>query len=290
MNTVWQIPRRLLLLTYVAGACFLVAHALNAFVAEALYLPPTVTKSANLGVASTAVAFAPQQWADDVQTSGLFMLPTVPAGVVGVGTPQNPVRASLGAASKIRLIGVVFGTQRGVFAIVEELATKRQALYRLHDQIPDIGEVSEIQRDGILLRSGELEELLELSPTEKAVASAAASPAVPQAAGASIRKIVDRREVEQAMADLPKLLTQARAVPYVVNGTPSGYRLDYVAPASFYERIGIQYGDVVQRVNGVDVRDPSSMLSLFQQLKNERMVKVDLVRNNQKTTVTYELR
>ena len=92
------------------------------------------------------------------------------------------------------------------------------------------------------------------------------------------------------MADLPKLLTQARAVPYVVNGAPSGYRMDYIAPASFYEKIGIQYGDVVQRVNGVDVRDPSTMLSLFQQLKNERTVKVDLVRNNQKTTVTYELR
>jgi general secretion pathway protein C len=47
---------------------------------------------------------------------------------------------------------------------------------------------------------------------------------------------------------------------------------------------------VLQRVNGVDVRDPSTMLSLFQQLKNERTVKVDMVRNNQKTTMTFELR
>ncbi len=92
------------------------------------------------------------------------------------------------------------------------------------------------------------------------------------------------------MADLPKLLTQARAVPFMVNGSPSGYRMDYIAPASFYEKIGIQYGDVLQRVNGVDVRDPSTMLSLFQQLKNERTVKVDMVRNNQKTTMTFELR
>ena len=92
------------------------------------------------------------------------------------------------------------------------------------------------------------------------------------------------------MADLSKLLTQARAVPFMVNGTPNCYRMDYIAPASFYEKIGIQYGDVLQRVNGVDVRDPSTMLSLLQQLKNERTVKVDMVRNNQKTTMTFELR
>jgi len=292
MNATWQIPRRLLLLAYVAGACFLVAHALNAYVAEALYLPPAVTTSANIGATATPVSFTPQQWADEVQTSGLFTLPAVQPGMAGGGTPQAPMGASLGAANKVRLIGVVFGAQRGVFAIVEELSSKKQALYRLHDQIPEIGEVSEIRRDGMVVRSGALEELLELSSVEKPLTSstAASPPAVPQAPGAPIRKVVDRREVEQAMADLPKLLTQARAVPYVVNGAPNGYRMDYIAPASFYEKIGIQYGDVVQRVNGVDVRDPSTMLSLFQQLKNERMVKVDLVRNNQKTTVTYELR
>jgi general secretion pathway protein C len=102
--------------------------------------------------------------------------------------------------------------------------------------------------------------------------------------------VIDRREVEQAMSDLPKLLTQARAVPYMVNGALSGFRIDYIAPASFYEKIGIQYGDVLQRVNGVEIRDPGTMLNLFQQLKNERTVKLDLVRNNQHSTVTYELR
>jgi general secretion pathway protein C len=32
------------------------------------------------------------------------------------------------------------------------------------------------------------------------------------------------------------------------------------------------------------------MLNLFQQLKNENVVKLDLVRNNQRSTMTYELR
>lgn len=288
-----QPARRLIIAAYLGAGTFLVAHTVNAFVAAALALPPARSSAVQTGSMATPVAFVPQQWADQIQTSGLFMLPTAPLGMAGMpGTSlQVPVRAALGVASKLRLLGVVLGSERGVFAIVEELATKRQVLYRLHDQIPDMGEVSAIRRDGMMVRSGDQEELLELLTTDKPVTSAApVNTPVSPVPGTPLKRVIDRREVEAAMADLPRLLTQARVVPYVVNGVPNGYRMDYIAPASFYEKIGIQYGDVLQRVNGVDVRDPSTMLSLFQQLKNERMVKVDMVRNNQKTTMTFELR
>lgn len=278
---------------YLGVGAFFVAHTINAFVAAALALPPAKGSVSQTASMASPVTFVPQQWADQIQTSGLFLLPAAPIGKTGVpGTAsQTPLRAALGVANKLRLLGVVLGSERGVFAIVEELATKRQVLYRLHDQIPDLGEVSAIRRDGMVVRSGDQEELLELMTTDKPIMAAApASAPISPVAGTPLRKVIDRREVEAAMADLPKLLTQARAVPFMVNGAPNGYRMDYIAPSSFYEKIGIQSGDVLQRVNGVDVRDPSTMLSLFQQLKNERTVKVDMVRNNQKTTMTFELR
>jgi general secretion pathway protein C len=278
------------ILVFLVAAAFLVSHTLNAFVAEALYLPPDRAAEAPAGEAARPLPYSPSQLAEDIRTSGLFLLPPAPLGITGSGgTPGGGARASLGVAGKLRLIGVVLGDQRGVFAIVEELSSKKQWLYRLHDQIPDVGEVSEIRRDGIVIRLGDQQELLELALTERAAPAVAGVPA-PTASGAPLRKVIDRREVEQAMSDLPKLLTQARAVPYMVNGALSGFRIDYIAPASFYEKIGIQYGDVLQRVNGVEIRDPGTMLNLFQQLKNERTVKLDLVRNNQHSTVTYELR
>lgn len=283
--------RRVIFAMYLFVALFLVAHSINAFVAESLYLPSMTLSGPAPGNSAVPVAVSlSQQYIDQIRSSGLFVLPPVLTGMVP-GQASAPVRASLGVATKLRLIGVVVGDQQRAFAIVEELTTKRQVLYRLHAQIPDIGEVSEIRRDGIVIRSGDLQELLELAPTEKPSQTAmAASPVAAPVPGAPLRKVLDRREVEQAMADLPKLLSQARAVPYMVNGAPSGYRMDYIAPASFYEKIGIQYGDVLQRVNGVDVRDPSTMLGLFQQLKNEQTVKVDMVRNNQRVTMTYDLR
>lgn len=291
-----QQVRRIGILVCVAVSGFLIAHSINAFIADALYLAPD--GSAQFGGTEPArpVSFTPARYADDIRASGLFLLPATPQETKSQGEQAGAaVRASLGAASKIRLIGIVMGDKRGVFAIVEELASKKQALYRLHEQILDLGEVADIQRDGMVIRQGNLEEWLELGLTEKPAIpgnSTAVPPSTPspQVPGAPLRKVIDRREVELAMNDMPKLMTQARAMPHMVNGAVNGFRIDYMAPASFYERIGIQTGDILQRVNGVDIRDPGTMLNLLQQLKSERVVKLDMVRNNQPSTVTYELR
>jgi len=284
-----QQVRRVSILVCVAVSVFLIAHSINAFIADALYLAPENSAQSGGTGPALPVSFAPTRYADDIRSSGLFLLPATPQEVRSQGEPAGTaVRASLGAAAQIRLIGIVMG-------VVEEQASKKQALYRLHEQIPGLGEVADIQRDGMLIRQGNLEEWLELGLTEKpaipgnstAVPPSAAST---QAPGTPLRKVVDRREVELAMNDLPKLMTQARAMPHMINGAVNGFRIEYMAPASFYEKIGIQTGDILQRVNGVDIRDPGTMLNLLQQLKNERVVKLDMVRNNQPSTVTYELR
>ena len=297
-----QHVRRIGLFLCLVGSGLLIAHSINAFVAEALYVIPTHSVGSiderSTG-ASLLASYSPTQAVEEVRSSGLFVLPAVPQGGItnsnGRGPSGAPVRASLGLAARMRLLGIVFGDQRGVFAIVEELASKQQVLYRVHDKVLDLGEVSEIRRNGILVRQGDLEELLELALLENPTIPGGPTGTTPStvqtpATGAPLRKVVDRREVEQAMSDLPKLLSQARAAPHMVNGSINGFRLDYIAPTSFYEKIGVQAGDVLQRVNGVDIRDPSTMLNLLQQLKNEQIVKLDMLRNNQRSTITYELR
>jgi general secretion pathway protein C len=299
-----QIRRIGLALTLIAGG-LLIAHTINAFVADTLYvIPEGAARSGSDASASAPLlaAYSPAQAMEQIRASGLFVLPPpTETGATGGtttgrrGSNGPVVRASLGLATKLRLIGTVLGDERGVFAIVEDLASKQQSLYHLHDSVLDLGEVTEIRRNGIVIRQGNVEEVLEsgLSDGQAALngppgtmpnSQAGAAPTAP------LRKTVDRREVEQAMNDLPKLLSQARAVPNTVNGAVNGFRMEYVAPASFYEKIGVQAGDVLQRVNGVDIRDPSTMLSLLQQLKNEQTVKLDLVRNNQRSTITYDLR
>ena len=287
--------RRGIIFAYVICGTFLVAHIINAVIAEALSVPVGLVRPSPDSDREAEVRVSVPAMVEHIRTSGLFPLPPDPFGVGtgGPGVPVPPPRVPLNLAAKLKLLGVVIGDREGVSAIVEELSSKRQLFFRLHDQIPDVGEISEIRRDGIVVRQGDQQELLGLadSQIEKPPAvPVTAGPAVTPVPGSPVRTVLDRRDVEQAMGDVPKLLSQARAVPYLVNGAMNGFRLDYIAPASFYEKIGLKYGDVLQQVNGVDIRDPGTMLTLFQQLRNEKTVKLDVLRNNQRTAMTFDIR
>ncbi|MDE3049870.1 MAG: PDZ domain-containing protein [Nitrospirota bacterium] len=284
--------RRGIIFAYVLCGTFLVAHIVNAVIAEALSVPIGPVRPSPASDREAEVRASVPAMVEQIRTSGLFPLPADPLSpsIVAGGPPS---RAPLNLSSKLLLLGVVIGDRGGVSAIVEELSSKRQLFFRLHDQIPDVGEISEIRRDGMLVRQGDQQEFLGLaaSQTEKPpaapVTAGAAGVPVP---GSPVRTVLDRRVVEQAMGDLPKLLSQARAVPYVVNGAMNGFRLDSIAPSSFYDQIGLKQGDVLQQVNGVNIRDPGTMLTLFQQLRNEKTVKLDVLRNNQRTAMTFDIR
>ena len=283
--------RRTVIAAILLGSTFLIAHTINAVVAEALLVPSGIPVASTSVTANTDGNRSASALAEQVRLSGLFPLPPDPVGATAGGAPTGFSRQPLNLASKMRLLGVVIGERGGVSAIVEMLASKQQIFFRLHDQIPDAGELSDIRKDGIVVRLGDQQELLPLNPELTDVAAAKPAVHAPvSTAGGLIKKVVDRREVDQAVNDLPKLLSQARAVPVMTNGAMTGFRLDYIAPSSFYEKIGLQYGDVLKKVNGDNIKDPATMLNLFNQLRNERTVKLDLVRNNQPTTLNYEIR
>ena len=286
--------RRGIILAYVLCGTFLVAHIINAVIAEALSVPVGLVPPSPASDREAHASATLPVLVERIRTSGLFPIPPDPLGMsTAGGSGAPPSRAPLNLASKLKLLGVVLGDHEGVSAIVEELSSKRQQFFRLHDQIPDAGEISEIRRDGMVVRQGDQQEFLELAVSQIEKPPSAPVPvgsAVVPAPGSPVRTVLDRRDVEQAMGDLPKLLSQARAVPYLVNGAMNGFRLDFIAPSSFYEKIGLKYGDVLQQVNGVDIRDPGTMLTLFQQLRNEKTVKLDVLRNNQRTAMTFDIR
>jgi general secretion pathway protein C len=285
--------RRSIIVLYLLAATLLVAHSINAFVEyELAAMPESGSKSSVTTELSSPPTESSIQLAEQIKTSGLFPLPTQLPSLSASGAPVTQPKPPLDIAKKLRLLGTIVSDQEGGAAIIEDIASKRQGLFHLHDTIPDIGEIYAVRRDGVVIRLNDQEELLQpaVLQTEQAQPTPVAMPAVQKPFAALLKRTLDRREVMEAVSDPTKLMMQAHAVPYITNGTLNGFRLDFIAPASFFEKAGFQYGDVIQRINGVEIRDPGRLLSSFQQVVNERSVKVDLVRAAQNTTLTYELR
>lgn len=285
--------RRCVMLLYLLIATFFVAHSINAFVAHSLTAMPSDAVTSP-GTTDSAIASreTPTQLVDQITHSGLFQLPVQTSAGPAGDVQAKPARPPLNIGLKLRLLGTMLDARGEGFAVVEDIASKRQSLVRLRETIENIGEVSELRREGILIRQGDQEEVLGLAllQSEQAPPSSRVPAQAPAPFVSPAKRTLDRREVMEAVKDPSKLLLQAHAVPYIQNGALQGFRLDFVNPSGFFDKAGFQYGDVIQRINGVEIRDPGRLLGMFNQVVNERTVKVDVVRAAQNTTLTYELR
>lgn len=185
------------------------------------------------------------------------------------------------------------------FAIIEDQAARRQMLYRVGDTILEVATLARVEWDRVVLSRESGEEVLEISSARASGKDAAPAPAGGAAPGAGndrIRKtadnkfLIDRRELESTVANINEVFTQARAVPFFENGKTVGFRVFAIKPGSVFEKIGLQNGDVINRVNGVELTDPTKAISLFTELQNEGHIAVDLQRNKQAKNFSYDIR
>ena len=218
-------------------------------------------------------------------------------GVIAARDVFNPAAATdRRVAEGLRLWGVGLHGTSG-HAVIEDLETHRQELYRVGDVIRGARIVG-IAWDRVTLEQSGQEATLELAPPGERHASraedgATAPPAQPPA---TIRRtgadafIVDRRELAGAVDNMSGLMTQLRAVAEVADGRPAGFRLFQIKEDSIFHRLGLQDGDVVQRVNGTTLDDPTSLLTFLGRLRNEPRVAVDIMRAGAARTLVYDLR
>lgn len=187
------------------------------------------------------------------------------------------------------LIGTIEG-ESFAGAVLADTANL-QAFYRLGQRLPDGSQIVKVKRDRVTLKrpDGSTVEIQIVDETT-IVNVAKAAP------GSGVRKIgdgkfmVDQREVASSTENLSKILTQARALPYMEAGKTVGFRISEIVPGSIYDKIGLQNGDVVQRVNSQEVNEPGKFFQLYQGLKDEKSISIDLLRNGQRQSLNYDIR
>ncbi len=104
------------------------------------------------------------------------------------------------------------------------------------------------------------------------------------------RWVLDRVSLPASNRDLNRLLLQARAVPNMKQGRIEGFRITRIARGSFYEKVGLQNGDVLLRANMRKLDNPSKLFSLYQEMKKQGHISLLLSRNGQNQTFEYDIR
>ncbi len=283
-------------LALLALAAWFAAEAVSSFVAASLLGDPVERVAAP--ALQTAARHRPPL-AEYLQVARRDLFAGVPTQADAPITANGPLAA---APADLRLLGTG-GRDEQNFAVIEIRSSREQRVVQLGDDL-DGAKVTEIGWRRVVLRRDGTDELLTV-PADLAVelgGPATTGWAVPNLGGGAAagdsevqrlgedRFQLSRGEVDKQLGNLSSLLTQMRAVPNLKDGATNGFRLFAIRRGSLFDKLGLTNNDVVQRVNGIGLDDPARAMGLFQELQDESVLSVDVLRGGRPRTLRYEIR
>ncbi len=101
---------------------------------------------------------------------------------------------------------------------------------------------------------------------------------------------IQRSTLESVLGNMNLLSRSARIVPEIRDGKAAGFRLYSVRPDGPFAKIGMQNGDVISSINGLEITSPERALEVYSKLKSASHLSLGLERNGQKVSKDYGVR
>jgi len=216
----------------------------------------------------------------------------------------TPVKSSLRAQL---VAGVIADRPRLSIASIVDLNTRETRIYGVGDELMGAKVLSveplRDETDGVgegfkvaaIVCNGGQKEYLDFgdggAPPPPPVAARPAVPSVgPHPVGSasdSVKQVADNRYevkksyIDTTLSNLNTVATQARIVPSFKNGVANGFKLFSIQPNSLYSAMGVENGDVIQRINGYEINSPDKALEVYQKLRESPHISIEIERNGQ---------
>jgi type II secretion system protein C len=199
---------------------------------------------------------------------------------------------------KFELTGVILLGGNKSMAFIRKAGERESKVYRIGDKLEN-AEITKIERDRIYVHDGTKTIVIPMwyKYMEKSLVKddtpVRNTPATDDKYTASkqVKKVMSRSEVENKVFQrVNQILTQVAISPYMVNGQMEGLRLMRVPNDNIVYELGGRSGDIVRRVNGHEVNQIDQMYKLWENIKDDSFISVDLERNNQIYNYSFEIR
>ncbi len=237
--------------------------------------PPLPGLTTGQGAAPDKALAAPQPW------------PAV------FGTPPDaPAPAPVVAVSTRYGLKGLIARESGGWAVLTE--GNGEVLVRVGDVLADGTEVVGIDRHGVTLDQNGTLTLVgfsEAAATDDGGAGPPAEPAPDRAEIASIR--TTRTQLDLTGLDqngLRRILARAGALEQIeLAGGGKALDLLWIRNGQLFDKLGLQAGDRILQINGIDVGDDQAILRAAGQLLGSDSYRIDLLRNGERLAIEVEV-
>ncbi len=197
-----------------------------------------------------------------------------------------------GSPAELVLVGTATGPRDLSYAILldkSQAAPLRQEVFAYGKDVYGYGTLTRIEREFVELSQGidTYTIYFEDIQTEK-LHSVSQSQFVKKIK--ERQYLLNRRKVLQALESPEQLLSDARLYPNIKNGKQKGFLVQEVIPRGIYDSLGLRNGDILLRINGLEISNPEVAIQAMSALRGMNSVKLDIIRNNSKMTMSYQIK
>jgi type II secretion system protein C len=216
-----------------------------------------------------------------------------PFGVPAGSLKSNSSVAGQAGLSDMKLIGTISGNGHHGYAIFIG-GDGKQSLFQTGESVFGAGELKSVERYFVYIENnGKLTKIPMVdivAPGELESLKGSGGASGPIRSMGKGEYIMDQKAVQYAMDNPTQIMTDAKLIPNMVRGKQEGFTLREVRKNGLYDSLGMQNGDVLLRVNNFNISSPESALQAFTALKGMDKVQLDIMRNNNRMTMNYQIR
>ncbi|MBF0560074.1 MAG: PDZ domain-containing protein [Nitrospirae bacterium] len=190
------------------------------------------------------------------------------------------------------LIGTIAARSDLSYAIIAD-KTGQQDVYKVGDGVLGFGKLVKVEKNKVVINSNGSDvdiPLADIGFTEDTKAGSTGQAGALGKKTGDTSYLIDRARVQQAIDKPEQIMTDARFLPNVLDGKQQGFVLREVKPGGIYNNLGLQSGDVLLRINEINMSSPESALQAFSALRGIDKVQLDIIRNGAKMTMSYQIK
>lgn len=193
------------------------------------------------------------------------------------------------------LLGTAAGSSRTSFILVRRTSSNEERVFKVGDRVFDLGVLSAVHKETAELRREGTTIILH-TPAAPAEAAKSSPPVQQQPSLGVVQStpggsgIIEQRALNAALDNIGQAMTDARLLPSIKDGKVEGFRVLEVKPQGVFAAVGLKNGDVLMKINEFPIDSPEKAIQSFMTLKGQNRIKLDLIRDNAPTSLSYDIR
>ena len=201
--------------------------------------------------------------------------------------------------AQLRLLATVAGDEEVACAVIENVKTKIQDLYRIGDIIEGT-QIERIDRNRIVLFNGGQREVLNLYVADGISdrVEKSTGPVIAQKPDASevvniispTEREINKKAFLARVGGMEAILKTVEVAPYLEDGREKGVRITGLENLSMARYVGFENGDVIQNINGSTVTNRRKAFQILRKAKSQSSISIQLLRNQEQKKLSFGIK